>query len=186
VFDSPDKRNHIRQPLNLKVRFITQADMELCGRLLDVSEGGLRMETKANAAIGDEVIAYPEGLGRLTGKVIRKNEKELAVEFDLSMSQREHLAKRIASALSGVPYLRLLDNRLHNRIEMNLQSVAQEVDSGESFDCEITNFSTSGAAIRSIRKPKIGVLVQIGTMRGRVCRLLSEGFAIEFEQLKTT
>ena len=93
-----NKRNHRRRPLDVAVRFVTSADLESAGRLEDISEGGLRMKTAAAAEIGDKIIVYPEGLGRLTGTIIRKDAGGIAVAFDLSENQRAYLAKRIESA----------------------------------------------------------------------------------------
>lgn len=175
-----DRRNFLRRQIDLAVRFISRADLEAAGRVEDISEGGLRMRTNAAAEIGDEVIAYPEGLGRLTGKVVRKDANGVSIEFDISDNQREHLSKRIASALSGVPYVRILDKRMHNRVDMNVRSNAENLVTGDSFDCEIINFSPTGAALRSSVRPALGADIKIGTMRGKVSRLMEDGFAIQF------
>lgn len=175
-----DRRIFARRQIDLAVRFITRRDLEAAGKLQDISEGGLRMKTNAAAEIGDEIIAYPEGLGRLTGKIVRRNEDSVAVEFTMSDSQRSHLAKRIASALSGIPYLRLLDKRLHGRVEANIKSQAENLRTGECFECEIMNFSPAGAALRAAGQPPLGEDIRIGTIRGRVSRLTEDGFAIEF------
>lgn len=177
-----NKRNFVRRQIDLAVRFVTRKDLEAAGRIEDISESGLRMKTNAAAEVGDEVIAYPEGLGRLTGKVVRKDQDGISIEFTISDTQRTHLSKRIASALSGVPYMRLLDKRLHNRVEMNIRSQAENLRTGDSFECEIVNFSPTGAALRTAYRPAMGADIRIGAMRGRVSRLTDNGIAIEFIQ----
>lgn len=174
------KRKYDRVPLDLSVRFISRQDLESSGRLTDISEGGLAMLTDANAEIGDEIIAYPEGLGRLTGIVRRRMENGLAVEFSLSEAQRSHLRKRINSAVTGVPYIRLLENRNHKRMNLHLLSEAQEMQSNKLFQCEIIDLSESGAKIRSTRQPNIGAKIRIGSLRGVVRRHTYDGFAISF------
>lgn len=177
-----DRRQHERTALDLTIRFVTREDLETVGKMIDISEGGLAMLTETNAQIGDPVIAYPEGLGRLTGKVVRKFDSGVAVEFELSDAQRTHLRRRIQSAVSGVPYIRLLENRKHKRIELNLDSEAHNEASGEVFKCEIVDISETGSRIRSKARPQIGSMMRVGSLRGVVRRHTDDGFAIEFTQ----
>lgn len=180
--DFSNKRAYVRRKLALLVRFITNSGSEDAGRVQDISEGGLFMEASASASVGDEVILYPEGLGRLTGKIVRKSNGGIAVEFDLSNAQREFLAKRIASAESGVPYLKLMEKRVHRRIELKVESRAIVPNEGREFDCTIVDLSVTGALIRSDVKPPLGAEVRIGSLRGQVRRHWEEGFAIHFDQ----
>ncbi|NOX93832.1 MAG: PilZ domain-containing protein [Alphaproteobacteria bacterium] len=177
-----NNRIHERTELGLTVRFITREDLETTGTLIDISAGGLSMLTETEAKIGDPVIAYPDRLGRLTGKVVRKFEGGVAVQFEMSDTQREHLRKRIESALSGVPYLRLLENRKHKRITLNLESECCVESSGEKFKCHIMDISETGSKIQADQSPEIGETVRIGSLHGVVIRHIAEGFAIEFSK----
>lgn len=177
-----NKRNHRRRPIDVSVRFVTSADLESAGRLQDISEGGLRMKTAAAAEVGDKIIAYPEGLGRLTGTIIRKDEGGISVAFDLSDNQRDYLSKRIESALTGIPYLKLLEKRAHQRLDFNFDTSVADARTGETFECRIVNLSAAGAQIRSDYRPPIGSEVRIGEMRGSVVRLEKDGFALTFER----
>lgn len=177
-----NKRNHRRRQIDVGVRFITSADMEASGRLEDISEGGFRMRTTAAAEVGDEIIAYPEGLGRLTGTIIRKDEGGVAVAFALSEAQRAYLAKRIESALTGVPYLKLLEKRTHQRMDLNLDSSVADALTGETFECRIVNLSATGAQIQSDYRPPLGAEIRIGAMRGKVVRVGGDGFGMSFIQ----
>lgn len=175
-----DRRQYKRRELNVDVRFMSGEDNETTGQILDISEGGLAMSTDVDAKIGDTIIAYPDGLGRLAGKVVRKFEGGIAIQFDVSQNQREYLRKRIEAAVSGVPYIRFLEKRAHERLPLNLSSEARLLDSGETFDCFLIDISDSGAGVRSVRRPDIGQAVQIGSLKGVVRRHTDEGFAIEF------
>ncbi len=177
-----NRRLFERRKINRHVRFITRADMEASGQIEDISEGGLRMTTDAVANVGDEIIVYPEGLGRLTGAIVRKEGKSIAIQFEISDSQREHLTKRILSAQSGVPYLRILENRSDKRAKINVESTAEVVEGGAKFECAIVDISSGGAAIRSEVRPPLNKEIRIGSIRGRVCRHTSNGFAITFIQ----
>lgn len=175
-----NKRQFERHKIDLGVRFITREDLEECGRLINVSEGGLAMFTDASAEVGDEIIVYPEGLGRLTGVVRRKFGDGIAIEFNLSEQQREHLKKRIDSALTGVPYIRLLENRNHKRMTLKLFSEAKVVPGGDLFACQVIDISESGSRIRSNVRPEVGLTVHVGALKGVVRRHTDDGFAIEF------
>lgn len=177
-----NKRNHRRRAIDVAVRFVTNADMEAAGRLEDISEGGLRMKTAAAADVGDRIIAYPEGLGRLTGTIIRKDEGGIAVAFDLSDNQRDYLAKRIESVLTGIPYLKLLEKRAHKRLDLNIGSSAADVRTGETFACHIVDLSATGAQIQSDYRPPLGAEIRLGDLRGKVVRLNKDGFGLQFER----
>ena len=175
-----NRRQFERTEIDLTVRFTTCEDKETIGRLLDISEGGLAMLTETAAKIGDPVIAYPDKLGRLTGRVVRVFDGGVAVEFEMSKAQRDHLRKRIESAVTGVPYIRLLENRKHKRIELNLESEACEEPGGEPFKCQIIDISETGSRIRAEEIPALGTMVRVGSLRGVVRRYTNDGFAIEF------
>ncbi|MEX0645830.1 MAG: PilZ domain-containing protein [Parvularculaceae bacterium] len=175
-----NKRAFKRRPIELGVRFISREDLETTGTVIDISEGGLAMHTDAAASIGDTIIAYPEGLGRLTGAVVRKFDGGIAIQFELSETQRVYLTKRIDSAVKGVPYIRLLERRAHKRLALNLESEARLIASGETFKCEVVDISESGASINAAERPPIGEAIQIGTLKGLICRHTDEGFAIDF------
>ncbi len=177
-----NRRCFERTELGLTVRFVTREDLETTGELIDISEGGLAMLTETEAQVGDPVIAYPENLGRITGKVVRKFDGGVAIEFEMSEAQRDHLRKRIQSAVTGVPYIRLLENRKHKRITLNLDSEAHSECEGKSFKCQIADISETGSQIRAKVQPQIGTMMRIGSLRGRVRRHTNEGFAIEFAQ----
>jgi c-di-GMP-binding flagellar brake protein YcgR len=180
-----NRRNYERTELDLTVRFITREDLETTGTLVDISESGLSMLTETEAQIGDPVIAYPDRLGRLTGKVVRKFDGGVAVHFEMSDAQREHLRKRITSAVTGIPYIRLLENREHKRIELNLDSEAHEEPNGKTFKCQIVDISETGSMIRAGYSPELGATVRIGSIHGIVRRRTHEGFAIEFTKSKS-
>jgi len=177
-----NNRTHERTELDLTVRFITREDLETTGTLINISEGGLSMLTDSEAQVGDPVVAYPDRLGRLVGKVVRKFDGGVAVQFDMSDVQREHLRKRIDSAVSGVPYLRLLENRKHKRIELNLDSEGRVESNGQTFRCQIVDISETGSKIRADFSPELGETVRIGSLYGVVRRRIAEGFAIEFSK----
>ena len=175
-----DRRQYKRRQLEARIRFLTSDDREAIGRLIDISEGGLFMATDISASPGDEIIAYPEGLGRLKGFVVRKDEQGVAIQFDIPESQRASLAKKISSAEAGLPYFRLVDRRAHERRQLSIAAAAVNCDTKESFECKVIDISESGAGVAAATRPAIGAKVEIGALKGTVTRHTVEGFAIAF------
>ena len=54
---------------------------------------------------------------------------------------------------------------------------------GRTHGARIRDISRSGAAVRSGVAPEIGTLVTLGSTRGKVVRLLDDGFAVQFLRL---
>lgn len=175
-----DKRKYKRRKLDAEVRFTTSDSVEATGKLHDISEGGLYMECDLDLAIGDQVIAYPEGLGRVEGTVVRKDKGGVAIQFSISSIQREYLAKRIDSAQIGAPYLRLVERRRHERTPLNLDVSAYLVESETLLQCTLLDISRSGAAARSEERPPIGAPIKIGMLKGNIDRHTDDGFIIVF------
>ncbi|MEO0612423.1 MAG: PilZ domain-containing protein [Pseudomonadota bacterium] len=175
-----ERRRYERHTLNLAVRYNSHADLEHRGQIENISLSGLLMRTHSQTQLGDTVIAYPEGLGRLTGTVVRRGPGTLALVFTLSPSARQTLDKRIKSAKHGTCYSRLLDRRLHQRRQINLDSRGTHRASGTEFACRIINLTPSGAAVETRLPVNVGDIIAIGCLVGPVQRLLPYGFAMAF------
>lgn len=180
-----ERRQFERHMISRPTRFISRTDLETCGHTIDVSEGGMAIAADTSADIGDEIVAYPEGLGRLAGIVVRKFDGGIGVCFTMSEGQRTSFAKRISSAITGMPYLRLFENRSSRRIGMNLPAVAFLADDSGGFDCIIVDMSQDGARLRADLRPDLGDHIRIGTLLGVVRRHTEDGFAVEFRASAT-
>ena len=179
-----DRRKFERSAIQAPTRFIINDELEATGQLSDISKGGLFMLTDAPAEEGDKVVVYPEGLGRLEGRVVRRRADGVAVQFAMSDTYRELLHRRIAAALEGKPYLRIADRRSCRRTVLNIDVAVEIVGTGQSIQCRIDNISNSGAAIQSQNRPPVGANVRLGTMDGKVLRHTEEGFIVRFRQLQ--
>ncbi len=140
------------------------------------------MTTDAKLDIGDQIVAYPEGLGRVAGDVVRVSGDGVALEFTMSEHDRILLERRMEAVLLGIPYFRIADRRAHTRIPLSVEATARTIPSGQQFKCRITEISRGGAFIQAVNRPTLGSEIKIGAIRGRVCRLTHSGFAITLER----
>lgn len=175
-----ERRKFERTAIDCAVRFTIGDGPEATGRLINISEGGLAIATEKTAVVGESALAYPEGLGRLAGEVVRVFDGGFAMALTLSDIQRAHLAKRILAAKTGAPYLRLLERRAGDRVKLNLPATALLTATSETFACEVLDLSAEGAGVKSDVRPALGEEVKIGALQGRVCRHTTAGFAIRF------
>jgi hypothetical protein len=176
-----DRRRAKRHSLLADVKFLIGGRTEAFGKLIDISESGLALATAATAREGDEVIAYPSGLGRVSGYVSRVFEGGFAFVFDLSARQRQVLVQRMQAALSGATYMRLADRRDSLRIRYNLETIAT-LENEESFSCVIVDMSKTGCRLRCIARPDEGAMIRIGALKGVVSRQLEDGVAVKFDE----
>jgi len=175
-----ERRRFRRMPMEVSGRLLDPFGRELDCRTADISPGDVRIVATTLPTVGDRVVIYLEGIGRVSGKVARTcGEGEVAVIFDFSAHKREKMAEQLTLLVNrnlGIeepvrPVLR--DGSHHIRLEF---------ETGESYDGEVTDFSLAGISIKTNRPPPlIGVWVRVGTIYGRVARLIDGGFAIDFQ-----
>ena len=176
-----ERRKAKRFKYSTEAKFLLRGDCESVGRVLDVSEGGIALFTDAEAAEGDEIVVYPEGLGRLQGKVVRTFKGGVGIAFSHTDAQRKTIRKKITQALQGKPYMRLAELRSGVRKKYNLETVVSIDGSPQSIPCTIIDMSESGCLVKCEARPPVGAGVKLGMLKGRVSRFDDQGFAIEFQ-----
>lgn len=175
-----ERRGSPRFSLKIDCRFLLNGKIEGKGALLDISTSGLALVTDSDAKIGDAIIVYPEGVGRLEGKVMRVFNNGIGIAFELTVAQQESIGERIASVIAGAPYLRLSESRSSFRITYNIETAARLENAAEAFNCIIVDISKTGCLLKSDAKPEVGSRVIVGALRGVVRRHSPHGFALEF------
>lgn len=175
-----ERRASPRFSLKIDCRFLLRGRIEGKGSLLDISTSGLALVVDCDAQVGDEIIIYPEGVGRLEGKVMRVFENGIGIAFQLTAAQQESIGARIASVIEGVPYLRLSESRSAFRITYNIETSARIEHTPETFNCTIVDISKTGCLLKSDARPDVGSRVIVGALRGVVRRHSPHGFALEF------
>jgi len=173
-----ERRRFRRMPITVGGRMLDQLGREHDCRTADISPGDVRLAASILPDVGARVVLYLDGLGRLSGRVARRcGEDEVAIIFDFSAHKREKLAEQLMLAVNKD--LGLTDDteapRAADRAQITLET-------GESYDGEVLDFSLTGATLRTHRiAPPMGAWVRIGSVYGRVARLIENGFAVDFE-----
>jgi hypothetical protein len=176
-----ERRRFRRLSLVIGGRLLDAAGREHDCRTADISPGDVRIVAATPPDVGQRVVIYLEGIGRVSGKVARTcGDGEVAVIFDFSAHKREKLAEQLTLAINkdlGIePEAAVITRE-------GAQVVRLQLETGESYDGEVIDFSLAGVTIRAKRAPPlIGMWVRVGAVYGRVARLTEGGFAIDFEQ----
>jgi len=179
-----ERRRFYRAPLVIGGRMLDAAGAESDCRTADISPGDVRIATATRQpAVGERVVLYLEGLGRVSGRVARRcGEGEVAIIFDFSAHKREKLVEQLTLALNkdlGVD----VPGPTVSRSGANAARI--EFETGESCEGEILDFSLAGVTLRTRKPPPLlGSWVRVGGVYGRVARLIEGGFAVDFEPRK--
>ncbi len=175
-----ERRRFRRMPVEITGRLLDPFGREHDCRTADISPGDVRIVSDMTPAVGERVVIYLDGFGRVSGKIARKcGEGEMAVIFDFSAHKREKMAERLTLAVNkdlGI------EESARPAIREGAQTVRLEFETGEAYDGEVVDFSLTGITVKSQRPPPLlGVWVRVGTVYGRVARLIEGGFAIDLE-----
>jgi hypothetical protein len=175
-----ERRRFRRMPITVTGRLLDTFGREHDCRTADISPGDVRIAAVNLPPIGERVVIYLEGIGRVSGKVARKcGEGEVAVIFDFSAHKREKMAEQLTLIVNrdlGI------EAPVRPIIRDGAQHIKLEFETGEAYEGEVVDFSLAGISIKSKRPPPlIGVWVRVGNVYGRVARLIEGGFAIDFE-----
>ena len=180
-----ERRRFRRMPIEVSGRLLDTFGREHDCRTADISPGDVRIAATTLPQVGERVVIYLEGIGRVSGKVARTcGEGEVAVIFDFSAHKREKLAEQLTLVINkdlGI------EEPVRPIARDGAQHVRLEFETGETYEGEVLDFSLAGITIKSKRQPPlIGVWVRVGAVYGRVARLIEGGFAIDFEPRQRT
>ncbi|GIK48693.1 MAG: PilZ domain-containing protein [Hyphomonadaceae bacterium] len=177
-----ERRRFRRMPIEVNGRMLDPLGREHDCRTADISPGDVRIAAPILPGVGDRVVLYLDGIGRVSGNVARTcGEGEVAIIFDFSAHKRERLAEQLTLAANkslGV-------DEPARPVRDGAQTVRLEFETGDAYDGEVLDFSLAGMTVRTQRPPPlIGVWVRVGAVYGRVARLIEGGFAIDFAPQK--
>ena len=176
-----ERRRFYRAPLIVGGRMLDAAGAEYDCRTGDISPGDVRIASAARLPdIGERVVLYLDGLGRVSGRVARTcGEGELAIIFDFSAHKREKMAEQLTVALNKDLGVSMPAPTI---AKTGANAARIELEHGECYDGEVLDFSLAGITVKTLKPPPLlGSWVRIGGVYGRVARLIDGGFAVDFE-----
>ena len=178
-----ERRRFRRAPLVVGGRMLDPLGREHDCRTADLSPGDVRLAASVLPAVGDRVVLYLEGFGRVAGSVARRcGEAEVAIIFEQSHHKREKMAEALTWAINQAKLGLEEERRLPEINEARQARI--EFETGEVVEGEVLDFSLAGMTIRSVQPAPIGAWVRVGNAYGRVARRVEGGFAIDFEPRK--
>jgi PilZ domain len=151
-------------------------------RAVNVSPRVITLAAPVTAKPGVPVIAKIEQLGTLKGLVIREFKLGFAMSIAASDQERETLATKI-DWVEKHKGLQIADHREHARFIPRRPYAFLMLADGSIVPCFVIDISISGVAISADILPKIGTVLAVGKIVGRVVRHIAEGFAVKFAAL---
>ncbi|WP_116652684.1 PilZ domain-containing protein [Pelagibacterium sediminicola] len=148
-------------------------------RIQRISPRMLSLSAPVGGTVGDWVTTHFDEFGVLRGPIARA----LGFGFVISLRMPEADRAKLASKVLWFERRRnyeVAELRRHRRIvPRNPQSLIILAD-GVTLPCFVIDMSVSGAAVSADIDPPIGMPLALGSVVGRVIRILDPGFAIEF------
>ncbi len=177
-----DKRRHPRIKTNLRGRYMLPDRREFPCTIIDVALGGVALSGPERGEIGETVIVYMDELGRVEGQIVRHVEGGFALRLTITTRATEKFAHRLDDLQAGNRLKSVRERRVEPRVKLDEEVAPFEPPKG--MKCEIVDLSLTGAHIKIAKRPRLGALVQVGRVRGRVVRHSPLGVAIEFVDAK--
>ena len=174
-----DNRHFSRGKLTLKGRFLAENGWEYPLEVIDLSPGGMLVQSDYRPNEGQQIVMLLNELGRIQAKIVRTTETGFAVAIIATLRKRDQLADRL-TWLMNAERLGLGDDRAAARTQRAGDVHIQLLD-GTRFVASSIDVSISGMAVLSQEKVTVGEPVRVGKLSGIIARHLDGGFAIRFD-----
>jgi hypothetical protein len=89
-----ERRSHARSKVAVPGRLLLANRRELACTIVDVSPGGLALLAREPGAIGEPIVVYVEGIGRVQGEVVRHFDGGFAIRLVGNSRAADVLAQR--------------------------------------------------------------------------------------------
>jgi hypothetical protein len=174
-----EKRRYRRMPLEISGRLRDANGGEFDCRTLNLSPGDARIATPAKMLVGDTILIYLNGLGRIEADVRRQIPEQSAygVRFNIT----RHKLERHVDIIMGMlyPWARDEDSRRFPR-EASGGMVEVVLRDGRAISGRVVDISLVGISLMTPeRPPTIGEFVSVSGRIGRVARYFEGGFAVD-------
>jgi hypothetical protein len=148
-------------------------------RAVNISAYGVALAAPVTGKIGMPATANIEQLGRIKGAIIRVFKRGFSMSIAASDAERRILAAKI-DWIERNRHFEIPDNRAHARFIPRRPLSLLTLADGSVLPCFVIDISVSGAAISADVAPRVGTVLAVGKVAGRVARYLAGGFAVEF------
>jgi hypothetical protein len=173
-----DRRRHRRIDVTLRGRYMRADHKEFPCETLNISAGGVALQSAFSGAAGERVVAYLERIGRIEGRVVRSFDAGFAMELSTPSLKHEKLNWRVASLTQKAE--REPERRRAERVAYEQWRTIVVDGDGRQYAAAIVDLSPGGAAIRMDAAPPVGAEVTVSGRRARVARRTVDGVAVEF------
>jgi len=137
------------------------------------------LQAPVKGAIGETLTLKLDTLGVLSARVTRNTADGFVAELLLTKDDVVKMARRIDWLKQK--HLKSLPDRRESKRWLPRDSHSSLILADKrEIDCFIIDVSASGAAVSADAMPGVGHPVVVGTVLGRVVRLLEYGFAVQF------
>jgi hypothetical protein len=149
-------------------------------RAIGVSPDAVALAAPVQSWVGDRAAVEVEHFGRLQGTVAHLlRQHGFVVDIIATPEERRKLADKI-EWIERFKNLEVCDQRSESRFAPRSPSSILVLADGSCIPCFIIDLSISGAAVSADIAPKIGVVLAVGRIVGRVVRHFSGGFSVAF------
>lgn len=177
--DDQELRRTIRCPLELDAQLIMPGGKSVMGKVENISAGGALIRTQGDVPEGSRVIVRIASIGHFSAIISRQDDTDVALEFNLRRDRAARLADRLI-CLTNKPKKKN-ERRLTIREKGQFHSTLTYED-GTQTECEVVDFSTSGAAIIIDPTPAVGDHVKLGQTHATVVRADHNSVALAFNR----
>ncbi|MEM8934850.1 MAG: PilZ domain-containing protein [Pseudomonadota bacterium] len=179
-----EQRAFPRAKTRIRARLLVNQETPGDGAAVDLSAGGVAIESDLEVQMGDRVVLHFDGGTRLVGDVRRIFDGGFALELALSESKRDRLIQSLQPAIdSGRQIERLaVDRRITQRVKASRVESTFITEAGDEAPCRIVDVSLTGAAIESETELHVGAVISLGRTRGVVMRRDGNLYGVMFDQ----
>ena len=177
-----DRRRHKRVDIQLPGRFLTNFGDDAALSTINLSCSGALVQASTLPDPGDELVCYFDDLGRVVATVVRHTGQGFALSFNVASHKREKIADRLTWLLNK-DSLDLSEEREAPRHSADVPAQVIRAN-GLVLHCRVLDISLTGANFecKGCALPKIGEIVNAGSIQAEVVRTGAGGFAVRYLQ----
>ncbi|MCI5043305.1 MAG: PilZ domain-containing protein [Aquisalinus sp.] len=173
-----------RTPVKMPVRLLIENVIESKGVIIGMSVNELTAASRHQVKKGDEIVAYINGRDRVTGVVSRTMGNVFAVKMKLPKPKQERLIELLMVELAKRDGLItdsdvVTEKRFAIRRKVSDRESVCILPDKQQYKCSVIDISLTGLGIEIEPVLKIGQIVQVGRMKAKVVRRISNGYGLE-------